>query len=239
VLCRLESNSNGAECSGTDPASDAGDAEESIVVTGSNITDRADSTCQPTPAAATAVDSDTSTMVIDSIPWGTGGTATAKGRSVPTQTSGGGGGSFMGGSTGGGSGRGGRPSDDSGGEEGGDRNVSAWQQWWVKVVLAGGGLGAVGMMSSTVREAFQNTVASIKSKFGPGESQRCLDCCWALMDMCEQFDAHKENYSKAHLCLILWPLALRIAAQSARVAVSTHECRFQSSQALLEGGFVV
>jgi len=111
--------------------------------------------------------SDNSTMVIDSIPWGPSGAATAKGRTVPTQSSGGGG-SSTGGSTGGGGGRSDRPSGDSGDEEGKDRGMSAWQQWWVRLLVAGGGVSSVFLLSSRVREALQNAVASIKAKFTPG-----------------------------------------------------------------------
>ena len=104
-------------------------------------------------------------MVIDSIPWGPSGAATAKGRTVPTQSSSGGG-STTGGSTGGGGGRSDRPSGDSGDEEG--KGMSAWQQWWARLLLAGGGLSSVILLSSRVREALQNAVAAVKAQFTPG-----------------------------------------------------------------------
>ena len=121
---------------------------------------------QPTTAVAAALSDDNATVVIDSIPWGRSGAATAQGRDVPTQ-SGGGGSSTTGGSTGGGGG-GSRPSGGSGGGEGGGGSPSAWQQWWVRLLLAGGGLGAVSAMSRRVREAIQHAVTTLKSNFVPG-----------------------------------------------------------------------
>jgi len=119
--------------------------------------------------------SDSATVVIDSIPWGPSGVATAKGRTVPTQGSGGGS-STTGGSTGGGGGRSDRPSGDSGGEEGKDRGMSAWQQWWARLLLAGGGVSSVFLLSSRVREALQNAVASVKAQFAPGMYSLVAGC---------------------------------------------------------------
>lgn len=126
---------------------------------------------QPRTTSATAAVSDSATMVIDSIPWGPSGAATAKGRTVPTQSSSGGG-STTGGSTGGGGGRSDRPSGDSGDEEG--KGMSAWQQWWARLLLAGGGLSSVILLSSRVREALQNAVAAVKAQFTPVEEQHAV-----------------------------------------------------------------
>ncbi|KAL0022946.1 hypothetical protein WJX77_010571 [Trebouxia sp. C0004] len=127
---------------------------------------------QPSTTAATAAVSDTPTTVIDSIPWGPSGAATAKGRTVPLQSSGGGG-SSTGGSTGGGGGCSHRPSGDSGDEEGKDRGMSAWQQWWARLLLAGG-VSSVFLLSSRVREALQNGVASVKAKLSHVEEQHAV-----------------------------------------------------------------
>ena len=133
-----------------------------------NRTDRtapAGSGKPPTTAAATAVDTDSTTTVIDSIPWGSGGTATTRGRTVPTQTAGSGGG---GGSTGGSTGGGGGPSDkstgDSSSDDGGNDRMPGW---WVRALLAGG-VGVVALMNSSVREAIQSAVQSVKARFYPG-----------------------------------------------------------------------
>lgn len=134
--------------------------------------------------------------MIDSIPWGPSGAATAKGRTVPTQSSGGGG-STTGGSTGGGGGRSGRPSDDSGGEEGKDWGMSAWQQWWARLLLAGGGVSSVFLLSSRVREALQNAVASVKAQFTPGRYwlvNWMFQCAGKVMfdhtRLCIEFEQH-------------------------------------------------
>lgn len=119
-------------------------------------------------AAATAVDSETTTTVVDDIPWGTSGTATARGRQVSPQTAGGGG-SSTGGTTGGGGGGRHRPSGDSGGSDGGHRSSSTWRQWWLGLLLLSGGATAVSM-SSAVRAAFLNAVAAIKARLAPGTS---------------------------------------------------------------------
>ncbi|KAL0022537.1 hypothetical protein WJX79_010443 [Trebouxia sp. C0005] len=102
---------------------------------------------QPTTTAATAAVSDSATIVIDSIPWGPSGAATAEGRTAPTQSSGGGG-STTGGSTGGGGGRSDKPS--------------------------GGTVGSVFLLSSRVRQALQTAVASVKAQFTSGEEQHAV-----------------------------------------------------------------
>ena len=146
-----------------DPSTDAGLQSPSTA----EITDESGTGRQPNIAAATAVDSDTTTTVIDSIPWGTSGTATTKGQSASPQA-GGGGGSITGGTTGGGGSGSSRPSGDSGGGDDGDRSSSSWQQWWVRLLLASGGATAVSLLSSTVREALQSAMITVKSKFAPG-----------------------------------------------------------------------
>ncbi|DBA70829.1 TPA: hypothetical protein ACH3X2_011713 [Trebouxia sp. C0005] len=128
---------------------------------------------QPTTTAATAAVSDSATIVIDSIPWGPSGAATAEGRTAPTQSSGGGG-STTGGSTGGGGGRSDKPSGDSDNEEGKDSGMSAWQQWWARLLLAGGTVGSVFLLSSRVRQALQTAVASVKAQFTSGEEQHAV-----------------------------------------------------------------
>ena len=121
---------------------------------------------QPITGAATAVDSDTTTTVIDSIPWGSSGTATARGHQVSPQT-GGGSGASTGGTTGGGGGGSHRPSGASGGGDGGHRSSSTWQQWWLGLLLVGGGATAISM-SSAAKTAFKNAVAAIKARFASG-----------------------------------------------------------------------
>lgn len=134
----------------------------------SPITDQSSSAMQATAAAATAVEPETTT-VIDSIPWGTSGTATAKGHSASAQTGGGRGGSIKGGTTGGSGGGRFRPSGGGGEEDSGDSGSSSWQQWLVKLLLASGGVTAVSLMSSTVREALRSAVFAFKSQFAAGK----------------------------------------------------------------------
>lgn len=142
-------------------------------------------------------------MVIDSIPWGPSGAATAKGRNVPTQRRGGGG-STTGGSTGGGGGRSGRPSGDSGGEEGKDKGMSAWQQWWARLLLAGGGVSSVFLLSSRVREALQNAVASVKAQFTTGMYWLVDGCYFMQGRSCLITHACASNLSStSDHCLVL------------------------------------
>lgn len=120
-------------------------------------------------AAATAVDSSTTT-VVDSIPWGTSGTATTRSRQdgMPgSPQAGSGGGSVTGGSTGGGGGSSPRPSGDSDGEDDGSRSSSTWGQWWLKLLLVGGGAAAVSM-SSTARTAIWDAVSAVRTRFTLG-----------------------------------------------------------------------
>ena len=126
-----------------------------------------------TAAAATAMDSETTT-VIDSIPWGSSGTATARGRQELPQ-SGSGGGSSTGGTTGGGGGGSHRPSGDSGGSDDGHRSSSTWQQWWLGLLLLGAGATAVSM-SSAARTALMKAVAAIKARFAPGNEIQTSTC---------------------------------------------------------------
>ncbi|KAL3142220.1 hypothetical protein ABBQ38_002568 [Trebouxia sp. C0009 RCD-2024] len=128
---------------------------------------------QPTTAAAaaTAVDSSTTT-VVDSIPWGTSGTATTRSRQdgMPgSPQAGGGGGSITGGSTGGSGGGSPRPSGDSGGEDDRSRSSSTWGQWWLKLLLVGGGATAVSM-SSTARTAIWDAVSAVRTRFASGRT---------------------------------------------------------------------
>ena len=173
--CRSQTNSIGSATPSKLAGPDARHAVPKDSVFGSNGSSRDTegvaspfgNSRQPSTTAAIAAVSDSATMVIDNIPWGPSGAATAKGRSVPAQSSGGGG-STTGGSTGGGGGRSDRPSGDSGGEEGKDGGMSAWQQWWARLLLAGGGVSSVFWLSSRVREVLQNAVASVKAQFTPG-----------------------------------------------------------------------
>lgn len=136
--------------------------------------------------------SDSATIVIDSIPWGPSGAATAEGRTAPTQSSGGGG-STTGGSTGGGGGRSDKPSGDSDNEEGKDSGMSAWQQWWARLLLAGGTVGSVFLLSSRVRQALQTAVASVKAQFTSGMYWRVngRSCVQGL-------EGHVSSHKPAH-----------------------------------------
>lgn len=137
---------------------------------------------QPTTAAAATAVDPTTTTVVDSIPWGASGTATARGRQVSPQT-GGGGGLITGGTTGGSGGGSPRPIGGSGGDDDGNTNSSTWQPWWLGLLLVGGGATAVSM-SSTVRTAIMNAVAAIKARLAPGNlvSLQTLTTSTIVMD---------------------------------------------------------
>ena len=150
MLYRPQSINSGAEsASNHEPASPSSSSisSDELGVTNPAVTKVTTSDRLPTTAAATAEEIDSSTAVIDSIPWGSSGIATAKGRSVPTQSGGGGGGGgggATGGSTGGGGGDGGsdRPLDNNGGEDGDHVSTSPW---WVKWLLVGSLVGAINL----------------------------------------------------------------------------------------------
>lgn len=133
-------------------------------------TDYLNSSHTPTTAAATAVDLDAENTVIDSIPWGVTGTATAQGR--PAQTQSGGDGGTSGGSTGGsGGGRSGGQPGGSGGKDDADSRRSWWSSLWVPALIAGGSAGAAAASNSSFRQSVQNTFQAIKSRFVTGAEQ--------------------------------------------------------------------
>lgn len=158
MLYRPQSSNSGAEsASNHEPASPSSSSisSDDLGVTNPAVTSVTTSDRLPTTAAATAEEIDSSTAVIDSIPWGSSGIATAKGRSVPTGGGGGGGGATggstgggggaTGGSTGGGGGGNGssdRPLDNNGGEDGDHVSTSPW---WVKWLLVGSLVGAINL----------------------------------------------------------------------------------------------
>ena len=148
MLYRPQSSKSGAESASkhelASPSSSSISSDD-LGVTNPVVTNVTTNDRLPTTAAATAEEIDSSTAVIDSIPWGSSGIATAKGRSVRTQIGGGGGGGgATGGSTGGGGGDGGsdRPLDNNGGEDGDHVSTSPW---WVKWLLAGSLVGAINL----------------------------------------------------------------------------------------------
>ena len=168
VLCHVGCRSSASSIAGSTPP-----------------TDYLDSSHAPTTAVAAAVDLDAENTVIDSIPWGVTGTATAQGTMVQTQTGGGGGG-FSGGSTGGsGGGRSGGQPGGSGGKDEGGSERSWWNSLWVPALIASGGAGAAAASNSSFRQYIQDTFQAIKSSFVTGDF---------LLQFCAKF-AHNAPLS--------------------------------------------